>query len=145
MAMKIKIIIIGSCCVLLVLSALYQFGPIGTPSDSILASVAIETGSKLYVVAHKTTDPIKTYEVSLYRVDQDTNVSVCFLGGKEAFWWGCSLSPETMSDTVKIKVFWQTVAVYSNLDGSVIWSDKQRGIFPSYKIDGKKTNGQFLI
>jgi len=139
--MKSKYIFVGGGAGLLfvaILALLYQFGPPGikTGEDRILSSTVLSNGSRIYVVAHRTGHLIDAYEVSLYRVDQSTNVFVCFLGHQEAFWWGSSLQASSSSDVVEIRAFWQMVANYSVSNGSVTWSDKKRGSYPSYKIDG---------
>ncbi len=96
----------------------------------------LQNGDLLYIVAHRTTSIVDTYEVCLYRVNQNTNFFVCFLGGKDSYWWGCSLRPDASSNSVLIHVFGMDVAKYSTTDGQVIWKDKTMGKFPSYRIDG---------
>lgn len=125
--------------VLIFVIAIAHFGPPGIKAgeDQVLSSMCLANGRKLFIVAHRTDSPFDAYEVSLYQVDQATNVFVCFLGHEESFWWGCSMRSESASN-VTIRAYWRKVADYSLSDGTLFWTDKSRGDFPTYKIDGDK-------
>lgn len=123
-------------------AALFHFGPPGIKAgeDRILSSLLLTNGSKLFLVAHRTGHAIDAYEVSLFRVDDMTNVFVSWLGYEDGYWWGGALSPEFSKNSVKIKVFGGTVATYSLSNDSVIWHSGRRRVIPSFRIDGIKVN-----
>ena len=118
----------------------YQMGPptISAGADKLLASTSLANGDTLFLVAHKTGDFVEAYEVSLYRVDETTNVFVAFLGHEEPFWWGASLRPSAVPDKIEIRAFWEIEAVYSIADGSYDYPAKKWVSYPSCKIDGVK-------
>jgi hypothetical protein len=101
-----------------------------------LDSILLTNRSQLFLVAHRTGHPVEAYEVCLYRVDQYTNVFVCFLGHAESFWWGSSLQHGNHKGEVRIAAFWSTVGVYSVPYGFVDLSYRKTGSYPSYMIDG---------
>jgi len=119
---------------------LFQFGPpsILPGDDRILATMRIADGDSLYIVAHRTSSLLKTYEVSLYRVLERTNFFVCFLGNKEPYWWGCSLRRTSIPERIEIRVGWAALATYSLPNGIVISEDKVLDGRPTYRMDGVK-------
>lgn len=130
-------------CSLILLGAallLFHFGPpgIGFGEDRILSSTVLTNGNRLFLVAHRTGHPIDAYEVNLFRVDQNTNVFVSWLGYEDGYWWGGALLPEWSGDKVKIQVFGGTVGEYTVTDGSVSWFGGRKRTIPSYRIDGIK-------
>ena len=116
---------------------LYQFGPPGIKAgeDRILSSMLLTNGNRLVVVTHRTGHPIDAYEVTLYRIDQKTNVFAYYLGHEEAFWWGCSLRASSATNKVQILAFWQPLAAYSIADDSVSWPGEKRPDTPPHKND----------
>ena len=119
---------------------LFHFGPPGIKAgeDRILSSTLLTNGSRPFLVAHRTGHPIDAYEVSLFRVDQSTNVFVNWLGHEDGYWWWASLVAGPAGDKVRIRAFGTILAVYSVADGSVTWIDKAMEGVASHRIDGVK-------
>jgi hypothetical protein len=133
-------LILWSVLLLIAALLLFHFGPLGIRAgdDCILSSTVLTNGSRLFLVAHRTGHPIDAYEVSLFRVDQNTNVFVSWLGYEDGYWWGGALLPEWSGDKVKIQVFGGTIGVYSVPNGSVSWLGGGITNIRSHKIDGVK-------
>jgi hypothetical protein len=96
--------------------------------DFVLASAAVAPGDRLYLTAHRTGDWIKAYEVTVLRVTSSSNVSVCFIGSKEAYWWGASLEAAATSDDVSVRAFGAKVGTYSLSTGSYTRNDRHRTV-----------------
>src|SRR5712691_3603035 len=78
MKFKIISILVWICLAVVVCGLVYQFGPPGIKpgDDRVLSSMRLQNGDLLYIVAHRTTSIVDTYEVCLYRVNQNTNLFV---------------------------------------------------------------------
>lgn len=117
---------------------LFQFGPPSTAiiEGRLLCSVALANGQgRLFVVEEMDGNLIEPYSVTLYRVDQHTNVFVCFLGDEYSHWWGCKLLPTTNSDIIELRTFGITQGFYSVTNGFT-WVVGKRGPSPNYLVDG---------
>ena len=140
--MKLKLVFAGCGFAVIGLVLLLHFGPPGIKAgeDRILGSTVLTGSNKLFLVAHRTGHPIDAYEVSLFRVDSETNVFVSWLGYEDGYWWGSSLHAETNGDKLDIEAFWQIVGTYSLSDGLIRWKDKQTRDTISHRIDGVKVS-----
>src|ERR1041385_998114 len=63
---------------------LFQLGPhrIKVGEDRLLSSALLPGHSKLFVVETRDGNILEPYAVTLYRLDQNSNVFVCFLGNE---------------------------------------------------------------
>jgi len=114
---------------------LYQIGPPWRSTDTVLGAMTLSSTDRLSVVAHYTGNFFEPYEVSLYRVRCETNISVCFLAGEDAYWWACHLEG-TDADHIKIRAFGTTMGEYTLSDGLFVFRSKDRTPLPTYAIDG---------
>src|SRR5439155_2453773 len=103
--------------------------------NRILSYTNLTGGAKLYVVAHRTGHLTDAYEVCLYKVELQTNVSMCILGYKDSYWWGCSIRPNG-SDKLDIRALWSVAATYWVRDGSVLIPEAGEARSPLHLIDG---------
>lgn len=119
---------------------LFHLGPPGIKAreDRILSAVPLTNGSRLFLVARRTGHPIDAYEVSLFRVDPETNVFVTWLGYEDGYWWGASLQNDSTSGRVKIRAFGAVMGEYSSSEGTVSLGGNAGEVIPAYRIDGVK-------
>ena len=133
--------VIASCVVAFcALVCIWHFGPleIQTGEDRILGSLELQEGDKLFLVAHRTTSLVDAYVVSLFRVHQKTNFSVCWLGHEDSYWWGSSLQSIQNSEDVCVQLWWSKLGTYSIADNSFHWADPAQPPVPTYFVDGVK-------
>ena len=119
---------------------LYHFGPLDITAgqNRVISSFHSATGSRFYVVAHRTKRPIEAYEINLYKVDDQTNVFWYYLGHQESFWWGCSLKQTIgVPDELDIRSFWQSEATYLFSKDLVVSRDSTHVNFPAQRIDSE--------
>jgi hypothetical protein len=119
----------------LLLAYFFHFGPPGIKigDDRVLASTNLADGSKVLIVLHRNKNPIEAYEVTLYRVWADNNISLNWLGYEDGYWWGCHLKPGK-TDTLEIHAFGGLLAQYVISTGAVYWSGSSK-VTRSYRID----------